>query len=636
MDNGWILLRDPESSYRDGGEDRVRQIIDASPDEVLPSTGDAMVRQAGTWAERYHLHPARANALRALTLPADARVLEVGAGCGAVTRYLGETCAVVDALEPVPARAGAARARTRDLPGVEVFVGSVDDVPTEPVYDVIAVVGVLEYVAGGSADRQPYLAFLRRLRRLLRPGGTLVVAIENKLGVKYLCGAPEDHSGRPYDSIEGYPAGAPARTFSRAELAALLHDAGLRSRSLIAFPDYKLTRVVFDPAALPARARSLLHRVPDFPSPDYLVQRGPGPAEALVWQSLAQAGLAADTGNSFLVLASVADADQTAAPGQVVPSPLWPPGRAGQFFAINRSAPYAVRTEITCHDGTVTFERSLVHPDGDRRNALGLTLHPHRSDYVDGIDLLDAVTDTGDERTTSALRRWQAMVERACQDGPAALDLIPRNLVQDETGDLVVIDQEWSSALADTQDVLRRGVLLTAVHLWLHGRLTGHWEGCDTVADVARSIAAVVGPDWEPGWLDRAVTAEVALQAEVSIVPGARDRDDAQRRAADFFWSALQSPVPRPVSDGPTAATAMELARSLHQAQLRIQALSGEVERALAEAESHRRSRELQAERAEAELARAQQTLTELEALRATLSWRVTAPLRWLRARLPR
>jgi hypothetical protein len=44
----------------------------------------------------------------------------------------------------------------------------------------------------------------------------------------------------------------------------------------------------------------------------------------------------------------------------------------------------------------------------------------------------------------------------------------------------------------------------------------------------------------------------------------------------------------------------------------------------------------LQAERAEAELARAQQTLTELEALRATLSWRVTAPLRWLRAWLPR
>src|SRR5690606_28550559 len=115
-----------------------------------------LVAHATTWAERYHLDPARANIVRALDLPADARVLEIGAGCGAITRYLGETCAVVDALEPVPSRARAIMERTRDLPGVKVFIGHLDDVPDVPSYDVIVVIGVLEYVGEGSLDDRPY------------------------------------------------------------------------------------------------------------------------------------------------------------------------------------------------------------------------------------------------------------------------------------------------------------------------------------------------------------------------------------------------------------------------------------------------------------------------------------------------
>ena len=53
----------------------------------------------------------RANAVRALTLPTQSRVLEIGAGCGAITRYLGETFEQVDALEPMLARARVARSQ---------------------------------------------------------------------------------------------------------------------------------------------------------------------------------------------------------------------------------------------------------------------------------------------------------------------------------------------------------------------------------------------------------------------------------------------------------------------------------------------------------------------------------------------
>ncbi len=177
-----------------------------------------------------------------LRAPADSNVLEVGAGCGPITRYLGETGAQIDALEPVLPRARVARERTRDLGNVEVFCGNFEDVPPDPVYDLVIVVGVLEYVGGGEAEPEPYLGFLRECRTRLRPGGCLVLAIENKLGVKYLTGTGEDHSGRIFHSVEDYPRLGPARTFSSTALLDMMTACDFSPRLFGVFPDYKTGR----------------------------------------------------------------------------------------------------------------------------------------------------------------------------------------------------------------------------------------------------------------------------------------------------------------------------------------------------------------------------------------------------------
>jgi cyclopropane fatty-acyl-phospholipid synthase-like methyltransferase len=143
----------------------VLDIVRAASDRSASSV--EMLAHARGWAQRYHLDPTRANILRPLAIDPSARVLEIGAGCGAITRYLAERCALVDALEPVPVRAEAAAARTADLAGgpdraggARVFVGELDDVPDAAGYDLVVVIGVLEYVGRGSADSAPYLRFL--------------------------------------------------------------------------------------------------------------------------------------------------------------------------------------------------------------------------------------------------------------------------------------------------------------------------------------------------------------------------------------------------------------------------------------------------------------------------------------------
>ncbi len=169
--DGTLLLHAPRRTYADGAEQNILAILQGARDV---STSSPELAEAGqSWAERYHLSAQRGVVLEFLDIPPGSRVLEVGAGCGPITRHLGERGAVVDAVEPMPLRAAANRERCRDLTEVEVFVGELEDVPDEPSYDLVVIIGVLEYVGSGAASPTAYLDFLRGLARRLLPGGQI-------------------------------------------------------------------------------------------------------------------------------------------------------------------------------------------------------------------------------------------------------------------------------------------------------------------------------------------------------------------------------------------------------------------------------------------------------------------------------
>jgi hypothetical protein len=99
----------------------------------------------------------------------------------------------------------------------------------------------------------PFTCFLRALHDLLKVGGKIYIAIENRLGLKYLAGHPEDHLGKPYIGIEGYVTNKKgAKTFSKSELELLLKDAGFGNLYFYyPFPDYKLPKYVYSDEYLP-------------------------------------------------------------------------------------------------------------------------------------------------------------------------------------------------------------------------------------------------------------------------------------------------------------------------------------------------------------------------------------------------
>ena len=135
---------------------------------------------------------------------------------------------------------------------MDIYVGNFYDIKFNKKYDYITLIGVLEYAGKFTPTEQPYLDFLKCVKSLLNEGGKLIIAIENKFGLKYFAGAGEDHTGRMFDSIEGYPLDGSVSTFGRVELEELILSAGFSETEFYyPVPDYKIPKTIYSDNYLP-------------------------------------------------------------------------------------------------------------------------------------------------------------------------------------------------------------------------------------------------------------------------------------------------------------------------------------------------------------------------------------------------
>jgi SAM-dependent methyltransferase len=608
QEDQWSRMHSLEHvTYRDGAEERVFDIISAAKD--ISSTSDELADQAATWAERYHLSTARANVLRGFRFSPGTVALEIGAGCGAITRYLGEQCAQVDALEPVLSRARAARERVRDLDHVKVFVGSLPDIPALPTYDLVVVVGVLEYIGGGAADLEAQRAFLHQVQEVLRPGGTMILAIENKLGVKYLAGAGEDHTGRVYDSVEGYPAGTIARTFSRAELDVLLCGAGLAPQFFSAFPDYKLPRALLADQ-LYGTVPALAWRIPQFPSPDRVGRWSKAMNEERLWRSLVQDGVGGNFGNSFVVAATKPGPSRAPADTE-----LWPTEQLAAFYQPDRRVKYATETRVLLRDGDVVFQRRPLRHSSDAGTP---STPPPASEnsLVHGRDLLELMEEADDQELVLLLKQWVEVADRVAGNSETyQADLLPHNLVRSEEGNLWVIDEEPSPWPFTRPEALARGALITT---WKLACRTppSRWPG-PTFGDAVLHLGELLGLEAADGWLDTAVDIEARLQTEMLVRTGWDMRAPSQEES---IRRGLRATLAMPLTELPLGNRDHEelalhrqwLDQALEAHALALQAIQ---------------SAEFGCETA---VAQRDAALTTLRNVQTSHSWRLTEPIRRL------
>ena len=173
------------------------------------------------WPSEYHLSADRANLLRPFEEALrGSEILEMGCGCGAITRYLGETAEFVIGVEGSRRRAEIAAERCRDLSNVAVVNEQLQSIPIHHKFDVVTLIGVLEYSRLYINDTDPIGHVLAKALSYLKDDGFLILAIENQVGLKYFAGAPEDHGMGVMAGINDTYADKTPVTFGRWELEA--------------------------------------------------------------------------------------------------------------------------------------------------------------------------------------------------------------------------------------------------------------------------------------------------------------------------------------------------------------------------------------------------------------------------------
>ncbi len=199
----------------------------------------------------YHFARARENILSWYPFEAGASCLEIGSGCGAITGLLCRRMARVVSAELSKRRAEINFERHKKYDNLEIWVGNLNDMEFGGLFDYVILNGVFEYAESFTPGSDPYGTFLKNVRRFLKPDGVILIAIENRLGLKYFAGAPEDHTDGYFDGIKGYEESSGARTFSRGEWETLMTRCGLSHyKFYYPYPDYKFPQEIFTDASL--------------------------------------------------------------------------------------------------------------------------------------------------------------------------------------------------------------------------------------------------------------------------------------------------------------------------------------------------------------------------------------------------
>lgn len=242
-----------EDFYCDGAaEDELLEIVQKHSPEEYPG----IIEERASWPILYHLSSLRENIVDWIPMNGKTKVLEVGSGCGAITGALARKAGQVTCVDLSRKRSMINAYRHSEYENITIHVGNFTDIePDLPQdYDYICLIGVFEYGQSYMGGEKPFEKFLNILLPHLAPGGRIVIAIENKYGMKYFAGCKEDHLGTYFSGIENYAEGGGVRTFSRKGLEKIFAACKVNKYSFYyPYPDYKFMTTLYSDAYLPGK-----------------------------------------------------------------------------------------------------------------------------------------------------------------------------------------------------------------------------------------------------------------------------------------------------------------------------------------------------------------------------------------------
>lgn len=450
----WVTSTDSSFSYSDGVavENRILDHLEQAEDISLAS--DELQSKIVDWPSEYHFSPVRTNLLSPFLTNKDLRILEIGSGCGAITRLLGEKEGSVTALEASYQRARITAERCRDLDKIEVVADTFENFSSSIKYDLITMIGVLEYSPCSYSGPTPVLSTLKKAYELLVENSILIIAIENQLGLKYFNGGTEDHTGEMFYGINDRYSQDEATTFGKKELERLLDEAGFdQSEFVYPFPDYKLPQLLIRDEATRIPDLKIGELIGQYSARDYSGRGQHLFLEKRIWPVLARNDLVPDLANSFLVFASKGKGclDNLTSKWLV------------KTFSGRRKKRFLTENSFVNVDNRRHVDKRLCYPEVTNPNVdsplihhIGIEDHLSGKLYREHNAKVLFNKDNLFESYVYYLSPWIQYLKDQVEQDPVVssdadrnlihgnyYDCIPSNIIYSETNQIRLFDQEW-------------------------------------------------------------------------------------------------------------------------------------------------------------------------------------------------
>lgn len=359
----------------------------AVEDELLeavknPTTIEEQLMAGNSWAHLYHLSNIRENILEWYDFNPEGTLLEIGSGCGALSGLFCRKVKHVTAIELSKKRSTINAVRNEAYDNLTIMLGNFEDIRLDEKFDYVTLIGVFEYSICYINSETPFMDMLIRAKSFLKPGGKLLIAIENKYGLKYFAGATEDHTGRCFDGLENYVDVERVRTFSKHSLTKMLVEAGFADNEFY-YPmaDYKLPDEIYSDRNLPSFGSIRK------PCAAYDRERYELINENQAFDALCEDGMFSELANSFLIISGMQEKSGDAISLSYMPKTV-------EYAKYNRlRAPkYQICTRIITDESGKYVEKKALRDEAkehvaclsnNRQKLLGL------SDSVVPVDILE-------------------------------------------------------------------------------------------------------------------------------------------------------------------------------------------------------------------------------------------------------
>ncbi|QEZ70152.1 methyltransferase [Paraclostridium bifermentans] len=177
-----------------------------------------------------------------------ADLLEIGGEFGALTGMLCEKCKSVTCIESDTLRAESILKRYENRNNLEVFNNIENIIHLNKKYDYIVLIGTIELIENIEE-------YLKEIKVLLKSEGTILIATENRLGLKYFCGASYQTLENPFDGINKRFKNNGRTLYTKSELENIIKNSGLIiNKFYYPIPDYKFAQEIYSDTYLPKGA----------------------------------------------------------------------------------------------------------------------------------------------------------------------------------------------------------------------------------------------------------------------------------------------------------------------------------------------------------------------------------------------